>query len=143
LLYSSQILAGNQSDTNDWLLQIQTAVEAADGRISYSDILDFIFKKQPPVDNVAPLNLSNASQTPVDPEESDTDDEAVVDYGPGKVKATEKMWKFLNQMRAAPLTVLDEILNSGLYDFTFQTDVIKITLLINYYSFNLMIKIIC
>ena len=104
-------------------MQIQTAVEAADGRVTYSDLLDFIYKRQPPVAQVAaPVQISQ-SVVPEDPDESDTDDEAIVDYGPGKVRATEKMWKFLNQMRAAPLTILDEIVNSGLYDFTFQTEV--------------------
>jgi len=110
-------------ETNDYLLQIQSAVKASAGRVTYGDILDFVFGKPPPVENTAAAATAVEIKNPVDIEESDTDDEAVVDYGPGKVKATEKMWKFLNQMRAAPLTILDEIINSGLYDFTFQTEV--------------------
>jgi len=100
------------------------AVEASAGRITYCDILDFIFSRPPPVEKeAAPVAADLTNQAEI--EDSDTDDEAVVDYGPRKVLASEKMWRFLNQMRSAPLTVLDDIINSDLYDFTFKTEVRK------------------
>ena len=119
------MLADNSADINDWLVRIQLAVMASQGRISFPDILDFIYGKPPSVAEDSILEEEQeALQTEASSDsDSDTDDELTVNYGPGKIKATPKMWKFLKQMRDSPLITLDEITTSNLYDYTFQSEV--------------------
>ncbi len=125
MLYSAAVLADNTQDTNDWLVRIQLAVMASQGRVQFADILDFVFGKQPTPDPTPPEVAADATEEDASgsDSESDTDDEVEHNYGPGKIKATAKMWKFLNQMRDSPLMTYEEIANSNVYDFTFQTEV--------------------
>jgi len=125
LNYSAAVLADNSADINDWLVRIQLAVMASQGRVSFPDILDFIYGKAPSTAEDSILeDEKEASQTEASSDSnSDTDDELEVNYGPGKIKATPKMWKFLKQMRDSPLITLDEITTSNLYDYTFQSEV--------------------
>ncbi len=114
-------------EINDGLLRIQTAIAASQGRITFEDIFDFIYGRTPTqsADDSAgapPVN-DQAAESALE-SDSDTDDEIIPDYGPGKVKATPKMWRFLNQMRDAPTITMEELNESELYEFTFQTEVL-------------------